>query len=84
MQKAPEAVKSVEELFPAPRVYDCVQREPSTDDREWLLKEFRWYGRFTGMAWMLSPEPDFVASGLQTEHFLNYLNISVVHQKAVE
>ena len=28
--------------------------------------------------------PDFVASGLQTEHFLNYLNISAVHQKAVE
>ena len=102
MQKAPEAVKSVEELFPAPRVYDCLRREPSTDDREWLLRELRCYGRFTGMAWILSPEPagktqlpiptveeiilspDFVASGLQTEHFLNCLKISVEHQKAVE
>ena len=67
-----------------------------------FLKELRWYGRFTGMAWILSPEPagktqlpiptveeiilspDFVASGLQTEHFLNCLKISVDHQKAVE
>ena len=90
MQKAPEAIKSVEELFPAPRVHDCLQRE------------LRWYGRFTGMAWILSPEPagktqlpipsveeiilspDFVASGLQTEHFFNCLQISVEHQKAVE
>ena len=92
MQKVPEAVKSVEEL----------QREPSTDDREWLLKELRCYGRFTGMAWILTPEPagktqlpiptveeiilspDFVASGLQTDHFLNCLKISVEHQTAVE
>ena len=28
--------------------------------------------------------PDFVTSGLQTEHFLNCLKISVEHQKAVE
>ena len=60
------------------------------------------YGRFTGMAWILTPEPagkmqlpipkveeitlssDFVASGLQTEHFRNCLKISVEHQKAVE
>ena len=101
MQKAPEAVKSVEELFTAPRVYDCLRREPSTDDREWLLKELPCYGRFTGMTWILSPEPagktqlpiptveeiilspDFVASGLQTEHFLNCLKISVEHQGPV-
>ena len=57
MQKAQEPVKSVKELFPPLRVYDCLQREPFTDDGEWLLKELRWYGRFTGMAWMLSPEP---------------------------
>ena len=28
--------------------------------------------------------PDFVASGLQTGHFLNCLKISVEHQKAVK
>ena len=40
MQKAPKAVKSVEEIFPAPRVYHClrIRRQPPTDDRQWLLK----------------------------------------------
>ena len=81
MQKAPEAVKSVEELFPAPRVHDCLQRElrgilsPEPAGKTQLpiptVEEI-----------ILSP--DFVASGLQTEHFLNCLKISVEHQKAVE
>lgn len=57
MQKVPESVKHVKELFPAPRVYDFLRREPSTDDREWLSKELSCHGRFTGIAWILSPEP---------------------------
>jgi len=57
MRKEPEAIKPAEELFPAPMIYDCLRRRPSTDDREWLSKELPCYGRSTGMAWILSPEP---------------------------
>ncbi|XP_065065811.1 uncharacterized protein LOC135691772 [Rhopilema esculentum] len=64
-QKAPLDVKSVEELYPCPKEYNCLKREhrsknfldPPLDDRSWLYQELKKYGSFTGTLWLLSPEP---------------------------
>ena len=53
-----DVVKSVGELYPPPKVYDPLKRNVTAEDRSWLYKELRKYGQFTGMAWILSPEPE--------------------------
>lgn len=57
-QKAPDTVKSVEELYPCPKEYNCIKREVNADDRSWFYQELKKYGSFTGTLWLLSPEPD--------------------------
>lgn len=37
--------------------YKPLGREIMDDDRQWFYKELKKYGKFTGMAWILSPEP---------------------------
>lgn len=32
-------------------------REIMDDDRQWFYEELKKYGQFTGMAWILPPEP---------------------------
>ncbi|XP_065056838.1 uncharacterized protein LOC135685036 [Rhopilema esculentum] len=56
-QKAPLDVKSVEELYPCPKEYNCLKREVNDDDRSWFYQELKKYGSFTGTLWLLSPEP---------------------------
>ena len=57
-QKAPDQVKSVEELYPCPKEYNCLEREISNEDRSLFYQELKKYGNFTGTLWLLSPEPE--------------------------
>ena len=53
-------MKSVQEIYPPPPAmegYKPLGREIMDDDRRWLYQELKKYGKFTGMAWILSPEP---------------------------
>lgn len=54
--KVPSEVKSVEDLFPPARDYKPLTRAPTPEDRKWLLSQFQ--GRFTGISWLLTPEPE--------------------------
>ena len=57
-QKAPDQVKSVKELYPCPKEYNCLGREISNEDRSWFYQELKKYGNFTGTLWLLSPEAE--------------------------
>ena len=57
-QKTPDQVKSVEELYPCPKEYNCLGREISNEDRSWFYQELKKYGNFTGTLWLLSPEAE--------------------------
>ena len=57
-QKAPDQVKSIEELYPSPKEYNCLGREMSNEDRSWFCQELKKYGNFNGTLWLLSPEPE--------------------------
>ena len=37
--------------------YTALLRQPNQGDREALYSELRAYGKFTGLCWLLSPEP---------------------------
>ncbi|CAM4732372.1 unnamed protein product [Leuciscus chuanchicus] len=50
-----DRVKAVEELFPGCS-YKPLTRSVTPDDRKWLLDQFQ--GRFTGVSWLLTPEPE--------------------------
>lgn len=56
--KAPNETKSVGELFPPPKEYRPLERETTYDDKQWLYSELKKYGKFNGLAWVLSPEPE--------------------------
>ena len=51
-------MKSVEELYPCPKEYNCLRREINEEDRSWFYQELKKYGNFTGTLWLLSPEPE--------------------------
>ena len=48
---------SASELFPASKSYNPLSCEPNNEDRAWLYNELSGYGKFTGVCWLLSPEP---------------------------
>ena len=50
--------KSISEMFPPTKPgYTALLRQPNQGDREALYSELRAYGKFTGLCWLLSPEP---------------------------
>ena len=51
-------MKSVEELYPCSKEYNCLKREVNEEDRSWFYQELKKYGNFTGTLWLLSPEPE--------------------------
>ena len=57
-QKLTDVVKLASELYPPPREYNPLKRTVTAEDRSWLYGELQKYGKFTGMEWILSPEPD--------------------------
>ena len=46
---------AVEQLFPLPKNYVGITRSPNTADGYALC--LMAYGRFTGLCWLMSPEP---------------------------
>ena len=52
-----ETPKAACDFFSATKAYSVLNREPTSEDREWLYNELVEYGRFTAMSWIMSPEP---------------------------
>lgn len=49
---------SVEDMFPASKPgYKALTRVPTAEDRAELYSQLQQYGKFTGLCWLLSPEP---------------------------
>lgn len=44
-------------MFPVPKKYVAISRSPTTEDRSALYTCLKEYGRFTGLCWLMSPEP---------------------------
>ena len=55
--------QAVAEMFPPPKKYIPLLRKPTEIDRAELYRDLKEYGWFTGLCWLLSPEPP-VASKL--------------------
>ncbi|CAH3158985.1 unnamed protein product, partial [Pocillopora meandrina] len=58
------AVRDVTEMFPPPKQYCALSREPTQADRSSIYRSLCKYGKFTGLWWILSPEPEPVTSAL--------------------
>ena len=56
-KKSVTSVQSVAEMFPPPKQYCPLSRQPTQDDRAALYKDLTEYGKFTGLCWLMSPEP---------------------------
>ena len=48
---------AVEQLFPLPKNYVAITWSPNTADRYALYASLKAYGRFTGLRWLMNPEP---------------------------
>ena len=44
-------------MFPSPKKYSALSRKPTQADRSALYEDLKEYGRFTGLCWLISPEP---------------------------
>ena len=64
-KSAPE-VKSVEELYPTNNTYSPITREITDEDRASFYEELKEYGQFTGLMWILSPEPKIRSLPIKT------------------
>ena len=49
--------QAVSELFPPPKRYCALSRNPTQADRFALYEDLKEYEKFTGLCWLLSPEP---------------------------
>ena len=47
-------------MFPPPKKYSALSRKPTQADRSALYEDLKEYGRFTGLCWLISPEPPLV------------------------
>jgi len=53
--------QAVSELFPAPKDYCALSRTLTHADRSAFYEDLKKYGKFTGLCWLLSPEPPVVS-----------------------
>ena len=51
------STQAVSEMFPPPKKYAALLRKPTQADRSSLYEDLKEYGKFTGLCWLLSPEP---------------------------
>lgn len=65
-KQAAETKQSAKEMFPEPKKYKALLRKPNSEDRAWLYNELRIYGKFTGLCWLMSPEPEPVRLPIRT------------------
>ena len=57
-KSASKTTQSVKEMYPKSKPdYKPLKREICDEDLSWLFGELKQYGRFTGLAWLMSPEP---------------------------
>ena len=56
-KRVEKTTQSAAEMFPAPKDYQPLSRKPNNSDRAWLYNELRQYGKFTGLCWLMRPEP---------------------------
>ncbi|GFR72648.1 cell adhesion molecule 3, partial [Elysia marginata] len=52
-----EQVKSASELYPPKRPYNPLSRTVCENDRNWFFNELGNCGHFTGLHWLMQPEP---------------------------
>ena len=53
-----QSLLTVQEMFPLPKKYVArIARTPDASDRSTLYEDLKEYGRFTGLCWLMSPEP---------------------------
>ena len=60
-KKTVATVQAASQMFPLPenkKYYSPLSRAPRNEDREWLYRQLRQYGKFTGVCWLLSREPE--------------------------
>ena len=63
-KKTVETVQAASQMFPLPekkKDYSPLSRAPKTEDQEWLYSQLQQYGKFTGVCWLLSREPESAA-----------------------
>lgn len=60
-KKVSKTTQSAAEMFPVSKQYEPLTRKPNDSDRAWLYNELRQYGKFTGLCWLMSPEPQPVS-----------------------
>ena len=53
--------QAVSELFPPPKKYCALSRSLTHTDRSAFYEDLKKYGKFTGLCWLLSPEPPAVS-----------------------
>ena len=53
----PLSWQAVEVMFPPAKKYSCLSRKPTQSDRSALYRDLQEYGKFTGLCWLMSPEP---------------------------
>ena len=51
------STQSASEMFPPSKKYAPLSRKPDEEDRKFLYSKLEEYGRFTGIWWIMSPEP---------------------------
>ena len=74
--------KSIAEMFPPTKPgYTTLLWQPNQGDREALYSERRAYGKFTGLCWLLSPEPrqlgDLPISTVEELIFFRRISLSI-------
>ena len=55
-QKVPVVVKSISEMYPPPTNYNPLEKEVE-QAKAVFYKDLKAYSQFTGLGWILSPEP---------------------------
>ena len=56
-KKSTPSVEAASEMFPPPKKYNPLGRQPAREDRAALYDDLKKYGNFTGLWWIMSPEP---------------------------
>ena len=51
------STQAVTKLFPPPKKYSALSRKPTQTDHSPLYEDLKEYRRFTGLSWLISPEP---------------------------
>ena len=51
------STQAVTEMFPPPKKYSALSTKPTQADRSALYEDLKEYGQFTGLCWLISPEP---------------------------